>query len=486
MREQKDFLGTMQIPADALYGIHAERARNNFPDATLFSVEWYRAMGLVKHACYLTYIDFKKALIKKNYAASGQFQLIEDDILEALLAASLEVAEGKWFDQFIVPAINGGAGTSINMNINEIIANVALLKMNHQPGDYGFIDPVEQANVFQSTNDVVPTALRVAVMKLLVGLEGAVNILRQEIEQCETLHRNTLRIGYTQMQEAVPSTWGRLFSNYSDALSRDWWRVSKCFERIKVVNLGGGAIGTGIGIPRFHIMEVVSKLQHLTGLPLTRGENLSDATSNLDAFVEVHAILKANAVNLEKMVNDLRLLAADVSADHGITIPQVQVGSSIMPGKVNPVIPEYIISCAHKIYANDQLITSLCAQGCLDLNAYIPLIGHAMIESLKLLTGMNITLCNNLVKGIAINEEQSTALLYKSPSITTALNPYIGYHKASEISVLMKTEKLDVFEANKKLQIIDEALLKEVLSPQKLTQLGYSINDIVKSGEYES
>ena len=142
MREEKDFLGTIQITADALYGIHAERARNNFPDVTLFSIEWYRAVGLVKHACYLTYIDFKKALIKKNYAASGQFQLIEDDILEALLAASLEVAEGKWYDQFIVPAINGGAGTSINMNINEIIANVALLKMNHQPGDYAFIDPV--------------------------------------------------------------------------------------------------------------------------------------------------------------------------------------------------------------------------------------------------------------------------------------------------------------------------------------------------------
>ena len=480
MRTEKDFLGTMQIPASALYGIHAERARNNFPDTTGFSFEWYQAMGLVKHACYLTYIDFKKALAKKNYTAIGQFQLIEDDILEALLSVSLDVADGKWFDQFIVPAINGGAGTSINMNINEIIANAALLKIGKEPGDYDNIDPVEQANVFQSTNDVVPTALRVAVMKLLVKLEESINTLRGEVENCEIANRNTLRIGYTQMQEAVPSTWGRLFSNYSDALSRDWWRVSKCFERIKVVNLGGGAIGTGIGIPRFHIMEVVSKLQHLTGLPLTRGENLSDATSNLDAFVEVHAILKANAVNLEKIVNDIRLLAADVSAVHGIIIPQVQVGSSIMPGKVNPVIPEYVISCAHKIYANDQLITSLCSQGCLDLNAYIPLIGHAMLESLKLLTGMNLTLCNKLIKGIVINEDQSIALLYKSPSITTALNPYIGYHKASEISVLMKTENLDVFEANKKLQIIEESILIEILSPQKLTQLGYSINDIVQ------
>ena len=483
MREEKDFLGTLPIPKDALYGIHAERAKNNFPDTTRFSIEWYRAMGLVKHACYLTYIDFKKALIEKNITGTDQGTLIDDRILDALLSVSLEVADGKWFDQFIVPAINGGAGTSINMNMNEIIANAALLKIGLHPGDYDTIDPVEQANVFQSTNDVVPTALRVAVMKLFVQLESAINTLRQDVERCETLHRNTLRLGYTQMQEAVPSTWGRLFSNYSDALSRDWWRVSKCFERIKVVNLGGGAIGTGLGIPRFYIMEVVAKLQHLTGLPVTRGENLSDTTSNLDTFVEVHAILKSNAVNLEKMVNDLRLLAADVSANHGISIPQVQVGSSIMPGKVNPVIPEYIISCAHKIYANDQIITSLCAQGCLDLNAYLPLIGHALIESLKLLTGMSITLSRNLVQGIVIDKEQSVALLYRSPSITTALNPYIGYHKASDISVLMKSENIDVFEANRRLKLIDEARLKEILSPQKLTQLGYSIYDITQTGE---
>lgn len=485
MREEKDFLGSMHIPKDALYGIHAERARNNFPDTTGFAEEWYRAMGLVKHACYLTYIDFKKALAKKNIYPSEQVNLIEDHVLDALLSASLEVADGKWFDQFIVPAISGGAGTSINMNINEIIANVALLKIGLNPGSYETIDPVEHANIFQSTNDVVPTALRVALMKLFIQLEANINTLRLEVEHCETLHRNMLRIGYTQMQEAVPSTWGRLFSNYSDALSRDWWRVSKCFERIKVVNLGGGAIGTGIGIPRFYIMEVVSKLQHLTGLPLTRGENLSDATSNLDVFVEVHAILKSNAVNLEKMVNDLRLLAADVSAKHGITIPQVQVGSSIMPGKVNPVIPEYIISCAHKIYANDQLITSLCAHGCLDLNAYLPLIGHALIESLKLLSGMNTTLCYKLVKGIVIAEEQSVALLYRSPSITTALNPYIGYHKASVISVLMKAENIDVFEANNQLQMLDDLRLREILTPQKLTQLGYSIFDITHSDESE-
>ncbi len=193
------------------------------------------------------------------------------------------------------------------------------------------------------------------------------------MEKLEKKYRNTLRIAYTQMQEAVPSTYGRLFSSYSDALSRDWWRVSKCLERIKVVNLGGSAIGTSIAVPKYFVAEVVSRLQQITGLPVTRGENLSDATSNLDPFVEVHGILKAHAVTLEKMANDLRLLASDIHGGHSLSIPKKQTGSSIMPGKVNPVIPEYVISCAHRVYSNDQLIAGLSAQGCLELNAYLPL-----------------------------------------------------------------------------------------------------------------
>jgi aspartate ammonia-lyase len=485
MRKEKDFLGTMDVPDQALYGIHALRAYNNFPDTTSFQKEWYQAMGLVKHACYQTYSGFKKALLKSEAPDKHNLKLIDDTVIETLLSVSLELAEGKWFDQFIVPAISGGAGTSINMNINEIIANASLLKLGEKAGNYEIIDPVEDANIFQSTNDVVPTALKVAVMKLLQQLETAINLLRQHIESLEASHRSSLRLGYTQMQEAVPSTWGRLFSNYNDALSRDWWRVSKCFERIKVVNLGGGAIGTGIGIPRFFIMEVVSHLQYLTGLPVTRSENLGDTTSNLDSFVEIHAIIKSNAINLEKFANDLRLLAADISKDQGIKIPQVQVGSSIMPGKVNPVIPEFIISAAHKIYANDQLITALSAQGCLDLNAYIPVIGNAIIESLKLLIGMNNTFCTNLIRQMKINEKHSTELLFLSPSITTALNPYIGYHKASELSVLMKKEKIDVFEANHRLQLIDENWLADIMSPQKLTQLGYSVFDLSQKPETE-
>lgn len=313
-------------------------------------------------------------------------------------------------------------------------------------------------------------------MFLLNDLESSINALREKVEEKEKEYRNDLRIGYTQMQEAVPSSFGRLFGNYSEALSRDWWRISKCFERIKVVNLGGGAIGTGIAIPRFYIMEVVHQLQKITRLPVTRGENLQDTTSNLDALVEVHAILKANAVNLEKMVNDIRLLSSDITSRE-IIIPQKQVGSTIMPGKVNPVVPEFVVSAAHKVYANDQVITSLCAQGCLDLNAYIPVIGHCMIDSLKLLIACQHSLSNHLYSQLDLNTGTAVEKLYRSASITTALIPNIGYNRAAELAREMKSSKSDIFEANKKLKLVSEEQLKSALLPDNLLKLGFSIKE---------
>ena len=225
-------------------------------------------------------------------------------------------------------------------------------------------------------------------------------------------------------------------------------------------------------------MEVVQELQRITNLPVTRGENMQDATCNLDALVEVHAILKAHAVNLEKMVSDIRLLASDIAASREVEIPRKQVGSSIMPGKINPVIPEFVISVAHRIYTNDSLITSLCAQGCLDLNAYIPLIGHALLESLKLLLAADKTLKDNLLEGLKINTTIAESRLFLSPSITTALSPYIGYHKASELAKEMKTSGCNIFVANQKLNFIDETQLKKVLQPQNLLMMGYSIKDL--------
>ncbi|MCX6329780.1 MAG: lyase family protein [Bacteroidia bacterium] len=476
-RIEQDTLGEKQIPADALYGIHAVRAKENFPDNSPFPIEWYKAVGIVKLACYRTYLKFCDAATNK-LGQNLPFETIDKKIMDVLISAAGEVADGKYFNDFIVPAVQGGAGTSINMNINEIITNSALLKMGNKCGDYTYIDPTEDANIYQSTNDVIPTAFTVAVMKLLQTLEMEINNLRQKVEEYERENRDKLRPGYTQMQEAVPSSFGLLFSAYNEALSRDWWRVSKCFERIKSVNLGGGAIGTGISIPRFFIMEVVPELRSLTGMQLSHSENLADATSNMDKWVEIHATLKAHAVNIEKMASDLRLLASDVARLKSISIPEKQVGSSIMPGKINPVIPEFIISASHKVYSNDVLISSLSGQGTLELNAYLPVIGCSVIESINLLIACNQTLLNNLFSGLIINESAGYQSLTHSPSITTALTPHIGYHKAAELAILMKNKKIDIFEANSILKIIDTEKLKTILEPGNLLKLGFSLDEI--------
>jgi aspartate ammonia-lyase len=479
-RIEKDSLGKKQIPSDALYGIHALRAKENFPVNTQFPAEWYSAMGVTKLACYKTYKKFIKAASEKS-GKDIPVKEIDEKTVDALIKSAAEVYEGRYFEHFIVPAIQGGAGTSINMNVNEIIANVTLINLGNKPGKYTLVDPIEHANIYQSTNDVVPTALTIAVIKLLQSLEDSINNLRQKVEEYEKNGRNKLRPGYTQMQEAVPSSFGLLFSTYNEALSRDWWRVSKCSERAKVINLGGGATGTGLSVPRFFIMEIVPELRDLTGLQLTHSENLSDATSNLDKWVEIHATLKSHAVNLEKIVSDIRLLSSDITGEKLLSIPEKQVGSSIMPGKVNPVIPEFVISAAHKVYSNDMLISSLSGQGCLELNPYLPVIGSAMIESLKLLISADITLLYNLFNGLEINDTTGYNALMKSPSVTTALIPYIGYHKAGTLAKLMKEKHIDIFEADSILNVIGENRIKAIISPSNLLKLGFSLDDLKNS-----
>ncbi len=440
-REETDFLGSISIPSEALYGIHSARACENFPFHDTFDKDWYAAIGTVKLACYQTYASFKKAVIEK-YSENSPLPLIDSKVIDALTEATQEVIKHQHFEWFITPATQGGAGTSINMNINEIITNRALQLLGKHPGEYQTIDPVEHANIYQSTNDVIPTSLKLCTMQLLQTLEKEINYLRGKVEAKEIEGRNYVRIGYTQMQAAVPSSYGKLFSTYNEALSRDWWRVSKCFERIKVVNIGGSAIGTGMAVPRFFIMEVINQLQSITQLPISRSENLADATSNMDSFVEVHAILKSLAVNLEKMSNDIRLMASDVVGNKEITIPARQVGSSIMPGKVNPVIAEYCITIAHKVYTNDSIISHLAGLGCLELNAYVPEIGRAIIESIKLLTNACRSMADFLISGIQFNPDASLTNLYLSPAITTILTPHIGYNKAAELSKKNETRAL--------------------------------------------
>ena len=480
MRLERDFIGELEIPYNAKYGIHALRAKENFPVGNDFPIEWYKAIGLVKLSVYNTYFKFKRSIENKYSKDSLPFEIFDDETIDALINSATEVSEGKHFEDFIVPANTGGAGTSQNMNANEIIANRALELLGKNHGEYDIIDPIEHANIYQSTNDVIPTALKTAIMFLLNDLEEEINLLRNVIEELESKYRNTLRIAYTQMQEAVPSTYGRLFSAYNEALSRDWWRVSKCFERIKQVNLSGSAVGTALTVPRFFVMTVSQELSKLTDLPLTRSENLTDATQNLDSFVEIHAILKSHAVNIEKMTSDIRLLAADVRNADEMQIPQKQAGSSIMPGKVNPVIVEYAVSSAHTIYNNDNLITSLAGLGCLDLNAYLPNIGYAIIDTLKQLIAVNQSLRKNLFTGITINEEVSENRVYNSPVCATALLPFVGYEKAGLLGKEMKKQNCSIFEANKRLKVIDDEKLKIIMKKENLLKEGFSISTLLE------
>lgn len=480
MRTESDFIGEREIPKDALWGIHSLRAKENFPDETSFHREWFMAIGCVKQACYQTYLSFLNAIEDKFPDEKFPFQLLDSSLISELEKVAIEINDGKHFEHFITPAIQGGAGTSINMNVNEIIANKALQNRGKSCGSYQEIDPFEHANVFQSTNDVIPTSLKLATTRLLQDLEESINVLRLEVEKTESKYRNVLRQGYTQMQAAVPSSYDKLFSTYNNSLSRDWWRVSKCFERIKEVNLGGGAIGTGLSIPRFFIVEVVPKLQKLTGLPITRSENLSDATANQDCFVEVHATLKAHAVNLEKMVADLRLLGSDLFQNREVQLPKKQVGSSIMPGKINPVIPEFVISAAHKVYANDMMISNLSGQGCLELNAYLPSIGHALLDSIKLLIAANNSLAENLFKELEIKTNPIEETIFKNPSIATALSPYIGYHQAAKLAKEMKVMDCSIIVANQKLQLVSEDVLIKLTQPQELLKMGFRIGETLR------
>lgn len=477
MRTESDFIGQREIPKDALYGIHSLRACENFPDQTPFNIKWYKAMGQVKLACYLTTEAFGDA-VKRSGRQPKWLTLPDSNTLKALQWAASQVAAGEYFSYFIVPAIQGGAGTSINMNVNEVIVNLALIHLGFLPGNYSEIDPVEHANIYQSTNDVVPTALRVAAMNMLKQLEEGINLSRTSFEYLENEYAKVLRLGYTQMQEAVPTTFGRFFSTWSDALSRDWWRVSKAFERLKEVNLGGSAIGTSVAVPRYVTMHVVQHLQQVTGLPVTRAENLQDITANLDSFVEVHAILKAHAVNLEKLSSDIRLLASDIAGAHQITLPAVQMGSTIMPAKVNPVIAEYCISVAHQVYSNDSLITSLSAQGCLELNAYLPLIGHALLESLQLLSSCHQVLSDKLLKGLSIDASAAFRRIIASPAVTTLLVPALGYHQATDIAKRMRQTGWTIFQVNEQMNFMPDEALAALISPSEVLKGGFSIDDI--------
>lgn len=460
MRTEHDLLGKKDIPKQAYYGIHTQRAKENFPlSGYHIHPELIKAMAIVKKAC-------ARANLKLGY--------LDEKTGQAIISSCGEIIEGKLHDQVIVDALQGGAGTSTNMNLNEVIANRAIEFLGGQKGDYRLIHPNNHVNMHQSTNDVYPTAIKVAAINLLRKLADAVTRLQDAFQQKEKEFSPILKIGRTELQDAVPMTLGAEFSAYADAIARDRWRVFKCEERLRVVNLGGTAIGTGLTSPRKFIFLAIEILREETGLGLSRAENMVDGTQNADSFLEVSGMLKVHSVNLFKIASDLRLLSSGpITGFNEIRLPEMQAGSSIMPGKVNPVIAEAINQVAIKVMADDYIITQVCQNGQLELNSFLPLLAHALLDSLSILINANLIFQKKCISGIMANSSVCKEYVERSWSTVTALLPYIGYEQATEVAKDIKKTGKTVREAVEGKGLLTSEELNQILSPEAISALGY-------------
>lgn len=425
MRKEHDMLGDMDIPKNSFTGIHTQRALGNFMvSGYKIDEDFIKAYGLVKLACSKT--------VKKIKEERKEFN--------AIIKACEEMAEGKLSQYIVVDALQGGAGTSLNMNINEVLANRALEILGEEKGSYTKISPLNHINKYQSTNDTFPTALKIAAIIKIKKLEKSIIELKEALERKGKEFYAIVKIGRTELTEAVLTTLGKEFSAYADVISRDYGRICKCKESLKVINLGGTAIGTGVGAPKKYISQVIEELSDLSGIGLVRAKNLVENTQNADIFSEFSGVLKTHATNLIKIANDLRLM----SSYDEITLPPVQAGSSIMPGKINPVIPEMTAQVGLKVLGNDVIISHACALGQLELNQHMPLIAFTILESLNLLINTNKIFARKCIKGIEANEEKLQTELHSSTAILTALLPKLGYEKLSQIAEELKDMKMSI------------------------------------------
>ncbi len=430
MRTERDNLGEMQMPADALYGLQSLRASYNFP-----------ASGEKVHPVLIKcFLLVKKACAKTNFvlgdltAEKYSHIIYAIDILLDYAAQDPTTKGNLLFESIIVDPYQGGAGTSLNMNINEVTANLALQKAGLQAGEYNLIHPLDDINKNQSTNDTFPTAFKAAALYLLKDLQTAFSALQTELQKKETEFSAVLKLGRTQLQDAVPMTLGQEFGAWAQAISRDRWRFYNVEERLRSVNLGGTAIGNSVAAsPRF-VSQIYNELRAITGLPLAKSEDLIDGTQNLDTVVETHAILKTAAVSLQKMCNDLRWLS---SGPYGglceIHLPEMQSGSTIMPGKVNPVILENAIQIAELVKGHDAMISNLVSMGNLELQQYMPMIAHLFLKSQSLLLAMVNNLTAKCITGIQADKKNCLEHLLRSTAISALLIPHFGYDKIAQL-----------------------------------------------------
>lgn len=452
-RTEHDLLGQISLPEECTYGIHTARSLQNFKVSGRTVIPaLIQALAMVKKACAMTNLEL-------NY--------LNKERASAIISICDELIAGDLRQDFPLDALQGGAGTSTNMNINEVIANRALALLGKPFGEYTFINPIEHVNLHQSTNDVYPTAVKIAAIFALRELSSSCEGLQYACQKQEQKLAAVVTIGRTEMADAVPVTLGAQFGAFAEAFARDRWRTYKAEERLRTINLGGTAIGTGLTAPRSYIFMVAEKLREVTGLQLARAENCIDQTANADCFVEAASIMQVCAVNLQKISGDLRHLHAWGE----IKLPAVQAGSSIMPGKINPVILESVIQCAMSVTAMTGMVQGCAASGTLQINEFMPLLADSLLNSLQMLKHSSLMLSMHIT-GIDADTAYCKMRFEHNPALITAFVPLLGYERATLlIKEFVNSGRNDIkqFLCEK----IGEGAVEQIISPENLMSLGF-------------
>lgn len=460
IRIEEDLLGTREVPSEAYYGIHTLRAIENFyiSNTRISDIpDFVRGMVMVKKAAA---------------QANKELKTLPRQLADVINRACDEVlVNGRCLDQFPIDVFQGGAGTSVNMNTNEVLANIGLELMGHQKGEYQFLNPNDHLNLCQSTNDAYPTGFRIAVYTSILRLVEAIDSLGSGFEQKAQAFAHILKMGRTQLQDAVPMTLGQEFHAFTVLLKEENKNLLRTAELLLEVNLGATAIGTRLNTPDGYQALAVQKLAEISGLPCVPAEDLIEATSDCGAYVMVHSALKRLAVKLSKICNDLRLLSSGPRAGlNEINLPQLQAGSSIMPAKVNPVIPEVVNQVCFKVIGNDSCITMAAEAGQLQLNVMEPVIGQAMFESIHILTNACYNLLDKCITGITANQAVCEAYVFNSIGIVTYLNPFIGHHNGDIVGKICAETGKSVREVVLERGLLTAAELDDIFS---LTNLMY-------------
>ena len=463
MREESDSLGKLAVPDEALYGIHTLRALDNFPiTGERINLYLIKAYLMVKSAAAETNRKLDLLAEEKFQPISKAIDLLLEETEKAIKKEVFTI-----YDKIIVDPYQGGAGTSLNMNINEVIANTSLAISGKNFGDYNIINPIDDVNLSQSTNDTYPTALRVASIYLMRELAESYTNLQNALQKKENEFSGIIKLGRTQLQDAVAITLGQEFGAYAQAVARDRWRMYNGEERLRSVNLGGTAVGNYVSATKDYVLTVNSELKKITGLPIAKAEDLIDATQNLDVFVEVHGLVKSGACSIIKICNDLRFM---YSGPHGgigeIILPAMQAGSSIMPGKINPVILENTIQVCELVKGFDVIISNLVASGNLELNAFTPLIAHIFLKSLEMLRDVITNLAEKCILGIEANTERCKSNLINSSAVAASLINIVGYGKVAKIVKEAEEKNISFLELLKQKKLFSEKELYGLIAKE--------------------